>query len=96
MPEWVHVVGEQARDSSGQLIWSPDGTPLLIESSEVKSAETGDTCHNCRHNWVMRELIFEGVEYADKSVDQLWELVCLACQPATVPEVIDGLVGRSS
>ena len=95
-PEWVHKVGEQQRDASGQLMWRSDGTPLLIGSPEVKAGETGESCHNCHYNWEVREIIFDGADAQAATEEQLWELVCLACHPATVPEVIDGLVGRSS
>lgn len=94
-PEWLHVVGDVEKDLAGEPMVGIDGEPSIIRSSMPPPDHTGETCHNCRYNWVVRELVFDGAEYADKSADELWELVCLACQPAAVPEVITDLVGRS-
>lgn len=94
-PEWVHTVGDQWRGSDGTFIFDDDGTPRLIVSASVPTGETGELCHNCHYNWILREVVFDGVEYGEKSADELWKLVCVACQPAMLPQDIAGLVGRS-
>lgn len=94
-PEWVHAVGAPLRDSSGTVILEPDGSERLVVSPDVPVGETGATCHNCRYNWVVRELIFDGPEFKDLSADTLWELVCERCEPASLPVPIIALLGRS-
>lgn len=94
-PEWVHVVGAPLRDSSGAVILESDGSERLVVSPTVPSGETGTTCHNCRYNWDVRELIFDGPEFEDLSADELWALVCERCEPASRPVPITALLGRS-
>jgi len=94
-PEWVHIVGDQWRGPDGLALWNDDGSPRRIVSALVPDGETGETCHNCRYNWVVQEVVFDGLEYAELSADELWELVCHSCRPAGIPRMIVGLVGRS-
>ena len=94
-PEWLHVIGDVEKDIAGDPVLGPDGVPIIIQRVTPPPGHNGQTCHNCRYNWVVRELVFDGAEYASKSADELWELVCLACRPGLVPEVITDLIGRS-
>lgn len=94
-PEWVHIVGSNRLDATGQLVLTDQGDPVLIVSGDVPPGETGETCHNCRSNWDTREFIFDGPGSKGMTVDDLWEEVCRRCESAAVPAEIVGLVGRS-
>lgn len=94
-PEWIHRVGSPLRDDVGAIVHDDAGKVAVVPPPPADHVFDGTVCHNCRYNWVVRELIFDGAEFADKSADELWELVCVACRPAPSPEEVVGLVGRS-
>ena len=103
-PEWVHYVGSQSRDGSGGLEFKDDGSPLLITSRVVLSGETGETCHNCRYNWDITEVILEGADLYGVGVDgeplrlsddQLVVAACARVAASPTQRVLDSLVGRS-
>lgn len=102
-PEWVHVVGRQFRDGAGQPVFNVDGTPRLIQSPDVPDGETGESCHNCRSNWEVREFVFDGEDQYrldDKGLrvrkvaqDYLVE-VTKALSLVGLPMPLSGLVGE--
>lgn len=94
-PEWVHVLGKPVLDITGVPVLMDSGEPLLVTSTVVTPGETGEMCHNCRHNWDVKEFIFDGLEYSGKTADELWELVCGRASAGTVLVPIAELLGRS-
>lgn len=104
VPEWVHIVGEQRRDPDGFGMFELDGTPVMIGAALVPTGESGVTCHNCRYNWDITEVILEGDDLYGKGVDgeplrladdELGALAFARVAAASAPRVLHGLVGRS-
>lgn len=61
-PEWVHMVGDQERDAHGLYLFNSDGSPKLIVSAACLLDGAGVSCHNCRYNWDVTEVILDGLE----------------------------------
>lgn len=59
-PEWVHVFGLPWRDGNGEITHDSHGEVVLVTSPVVDPEETGESCFNCRYNWIVREVIFDG------------------------------------
>jgi len=59
-PEWVHKIGKQRKDIDGELMVMEDESPMFITSSDIEPDCTGETCHNCKYNWEVREFVFDG------------------------------------
>jgi len=95
-PEWVHRPGDQQRDLDGLPVFGDNGDPVLLRGSAVPPDETGRTCHNCRYNWTVKEVVLDGLEYVSMTADQIWELVLQMHEPDPVPQTIAGLSGRSN
>ena len=94
-PEWVHIIGSNRLDATGQPVLTDQGEPVLIVSAEVPPGETGEKCHNCRSNWDTREFVFDGPEFEKMTYNDLWEEVCRRCASPPVPVDIVSLLGRS-
>ena len=103
-PQWVHTVGECAKDSAGVDRVTSGGDLVLITSSIVPAGETGETCHNCHYNWDVSEVVFEGSslfrsgpggEWTRFTDDELADAAFLQVARPDVPLVLDGLEGRS-
>lgn len=69
VPNWVHVVGAPLLDVHGAVVVDGDGVEVLVTSSLVPDGETGASCHNCRQNWRIKEVIFEGNTLYAEGVD---------------------------
>jgi len=59
-PPWVHIVGDQKVSVEGDLLFLADGLPDLVTSTLPPPGHTGETCHNCRYNWDVSEIVFDG------------------------------------
>ncbi len=70
--EWVHVVGSQIRDAAGHCVVDGRGEPVLITDVAVPMGEPGDTCHNCRYNHRVKEIIFDGDGQFYTNADGQW------------------------
>lgn len=104
IPEWVHIVGEPRLDDQGRAVIRENGEPSLIQTITVPPGETGETCQNCRYNWDVTEVIFDGSDLYGPDMDGQMgrktdeELLALAFTRAAKPmpaRVITDLLGRN-
>jgi len=60
--EWVHMAGAPARNAEGGYIVDGSGSPVLVGVAGLEGVHRVEACHNCRYNWDVRELIWDGEE----------------------------------
>ena len=100
-PEWVHIVGSPERDRTGLEILQADGRPKLLESAHCPEGNAYEVCHNCRYNWDVAEIIFDGLELLDSDGWRLADdiLAAEALRRATrpsAPQSLAGIIGLNS
>ena len=103
-PNWVHVVGEHMRDREGVPMYNDSGGPVLLTSDKVSVGETGENCHNCRQNWEIVEVIFEGADLYGEDMDggpvrlsddDLAVMAFTRVSSYGPPRVLGGILGQS-
>jgi len=99
--EWVHVVGEPVMDATGQ----PTAKKVAKATPDHAKSETGETCHNCRYNWNVREFVWTGDQLLKEDADgksvrktdaelmtEVTERLVIAPTP---PKELAGLMGKA-
>lgn len=104
-PHWVHRQGDVVKDGENRTVLGEDGAESLIVATTEHMGSDGATCHQCRNNWDITEVVLDGLEGYRAGIDgQLVrfsdeELAGIAFRRAAkppIPVMLDSLEGLNS
>ena len=61
-PHWVHRQGDVVRDAQNLPVLGSAGSVRLIDQTIEHIESDGTTCHQCRNNWDITEIVLDGLE----------------------------------